>query len=302
MAEEPEVTSFDVEVEKAWTQFRDALTQRLEKLEDDENIIFELDVPDPDEGAAPYVQFAGFEGGGLRAEVSSNAYLAPEYRMSPAAEQFLVDEGFVLDAYLGERPADNFYVMTSRDDAATVAADVVFALREVFDVIHPSMLRENAGTDLSQAMLPDPGDMDQLDLDASYVVENSWDTMLLVHRTLYAALGRVVERDDDGDWTIVGLAPVPLYVTVPVDEPVLRVWARIVGDIADADVALREVNILNRDAEGVRFHVAHESLFVQHDLHCAPFVPRHLQVAVGLTARAAVKAAPDFALRTGGTL
>ena len=53
MAEEPEVTSFDVEVEKAWTQFRDALTQRLEKLGDDENIIFELDVPEPDEGAAP---------------------------------------------------------------------------------------------------------------------------------------------------------------------------------------------------------------------------------------------------------
>jgi hypothetical protein len=302
MAEEPEVTSFDVEVEKAWTQFRDTLARRLEKLEDGQNIIFELDVPEPDDGAAPYVQFAGFEGGGLRAEVSSNAYLAPEYRMSVNAEQFLVDVGFALDAYLGELPDDNFYLMTSRDDAAMVAGDVVRALREVFDVIHPSMLSEALANDLTQAVLPDPGDMDPLDLDAAYAVANSWDTMLLVHRTLYAVLGGVVERDDDGDWPLVGLAHVPIYVSVPEDRPVLRVWTRVVADIADADVALREVNILNRDAGGVRFHVNHDALWVQHDLHCAPFVPRHLQVSVGRTAQAAVKAAADFALRTGGTL
>jgi hypothetical protein len=80
------------------------------------------------------------------------------------------------------------------------------------------------------------------------------------------------------------------------------VWTRVVADIADADVALREVNIINRDAGGVRFHVNHDALWVQHDLYCAPFVPRHLQVAMGLAAKAVVKAAADFALRTGGSM
>lgn len=303
MAEEPEVTSFDVEVEKAWTEFRETLARRLEELEDDQNLILELDVPDPDAGAAPYVQFAGFEGEGLRGEVSSNAYLAAEYRLSREEEELLEDDaGFSIDRDEAGEPEDNFYVMTSRDDAASVVNDVVFALREVFDVIHPSMLREGAGSDLSQAVLPDPGDMGQLDLDAAYVVENSWDTMLLVHRTIYAVIGEVVERDDDGDWPLVGLAHVPIFVSVVDEEPVVRVWTRVVREIIDADVALREVNILNRDAGGVRFHVNHDALWVQHDLPCAPFVPRHLQVAVGLTAQAVVRSAADFALRTGGSM
>ena len=248
VAEEPEVTTFDAEVEKAWAAFRDMLARRLERIGDDEHVILELDVPEPDDGAAPYVQFAGFDGGGLRAEMSSNAYLAPEYRMSPAAQQFLVDIGFELDAYEGKRPADNFYVMTSREDAAMVAGDVVLALREVFDVIHPSMLREASGGDLSQAVLPDPGDMGAVELDAAYPVANSWDVMLLVHRTLYAVLGGVVERDDDGDWPLVGLAHAPIFVTVAEDQPTLRLWARVAHTIADPAVALREVNILNRDA------------------------------------------------------
>ncbi|MCA1781533.1 MAG: hypothetical protein LC679_04950 [Intrasporangiaceae bacterium] len=302
MAEEPEVTSFDVEVEKAWTEFRDTLAGRLEKLDDDQNIILELDVPHPDGGAAPYVQFVGFGGEGLRSEVSSNAYLAPDYRMSTSAEQFLVDIGFDRDRDEAGEPQGNFYVMASRDGSAMLAGDVVLALCEVFDVIHPTMLREVAASDLSQAVLPDPGDIEPLDLDAAYAIENSWELMLLVHRTIYAVRGDVVDRDDDGDWPLVGFAHVPLYVSVRDDEPVVRVWTRVVGDITEADVALREVNILNRDAAGVRFHVKYDALWVQYDLHSAPFVPRHLQVAVGLTAKAVVKAAADFALRTGGSL
>jgi hypothetical protein len=303
MTDEPEVTSFDVEVEKAWTAFRDTLTRRLETLDDDENVILELDVPDPGDGAAPYVQFAGFGGGGLRAEVSSNAYLAPEYRLSSEQEDSLeFDAGFSIDRDDAGEPTDNFFVMTSREDAATVVNDIVFALREVFNVIHPSMLRESAPSDLSQALLPDPGDMEPLDLDAAHAVENSWDLMLLVHRTIYAVLGDVVDRDDDGDWPLAGLAHVPLYVSVPEDRAVLRVWTRVVQEITDHDVALREANILNRDAAGVRFHVSHDALWVRYDLHAAPFVPRHLQVAVALTAQAVVKAAEDFALRTGGTV
>lgn len=302
MTDEPEVTSFDVEVEKAWTAFRDTLANRLEQLGDDENVILELDAPDPDGGAAPYVQVAGFGGGGLRAEVSSNAYLAPEHRLSSEQEELLEDAGFAIDRDDAGEPEGNFFVMTSREDAATVVTDIEFALREVFDVIHPTLLRESSPSDLSQALLPDPGDMEPLDLDAAYVVENSWDLMLLVHRTIYAVRGEVVDRDDDGDWPLVGLAHVPLYVSVQDDRALVRVWTRVAQEITDHDVALRETNILNRDAAGVRFHVSHDALWVRYDLHAAPFVPFHLQMAVALTAQAVVKTAEDFATRTGGSL
>ena len=99
-----------------------------------------------------------------------------------------------------------------------------------------------------------------------------------------------------------GLAHVPILVTVAEDQPTLRLWARLVHKITDPAVALREMNILNRDATQVRFHVKHDALWVSCDLHCAPFVPRHFQLAVTATAEAARGAAEDFAVRAGGSV
>ncbi|HHX46251.1 MAG TPA: hypothetical protein GX718_02600, partial [Brevibacterium sp.] len=192
--------------------------------------------------------------------------------------------------------------MTTRDDAAMVADSVVQALRLGFSVLHPTMLIEQRGANLGQVALPDPADMERLEMDTAYPVSDPWDVIVLVHRTFYELTGEVVERDDYGNWMLAGPAQVPVFVSVRSDYPVVRVWARLVRGISEGKAALREMNILNRDADRVRFNVGHDALWAQFEVTCGPFVPRHVQTAVALVADAAGAVSEDFALRTGGVV
>lgn len=303
MAEDPEVTAFDVEVDRAWAEFERSLAVRIARLGEDEVLGFEVDVPEQKDGDSPYVQFLVFEEEGLRCEVSSNAYLAGAYRLGELEERVIGDFcGFALDRDDDGEPEGNFYLMTTRDDAAMVADSAVQALRLGFTVLHPAMLLEQNIVDQSHAVMPDPADMEPLEMDAAYPVSNPWDIAMLVHRTLYAVTGSVVERDGDGDWMLAGPAQVPVFVSVRSDYPVVRVWARLVREISDGAAALREMNILNRDADRVRFNLGHDALWVQFEVTCGPFVPRHVQTAVGIVAAAAGAVSEDFALRTGGVV
>lgn len=301
MAEDTDVTSFDAQVNGAWAEFEGALAAQIGRLRDGQILGIEVDVPEQQDGASPYVQVLAFDEDGVRCEVSSNYFLAQAYQLDELQDRLLQElAGFALDHDDAGEPDGNYYLMTTRDDAAAVADAAVQALRLGFNVLHPAMLSEQGGVDPAQVPLPDPADMEPLDLDSVHEVADPWDVMHLVHRTLYAATGRVIDRDDDGDWPLLGLAPVPIYVSVRSDHPVVRVWARFVTDVSDRDAALREVNILNRGADRVRFHFGHDALWGQYEVTCWPFVPRHLQLAVDVVASAAKAVSGDFALRTGG--
>ena len=60
--------------------------------------------------------------------------------------------------------------MTTRDDATAVADAAVQAVRLRFNVLHPAMLSEQGGSTRS-GPLPDPADMEPLDLDSVEVAD-----------------------------------------------------------------------------------------------------------------------------------
>ena len=96
MTDEPEVTSFDVEVEKAWTAFRDTLANRLEQFGDDENVILELDAPTRTVGRRPRPG-RGLRGRGPSGRGVLECLPAPEHRLSSEQEELLEDAGFAID-------------------------------------------------------------------------------------------------------------------------------------------------------------------------------------------------------------
>ena len=76
------------EFDALWEKLEEDLTAYLSTMVDPDegdHLLIELTDPDPegDAGCPPYAQFAGFgDGRMLRAEVSGNAYLLPQYHLA----------------------------------------------------------------------------------------------------------------------------------------------------------------------------------------------------------------------------
>ena len=97
------------EVERAWTAFRVRLADRLAELEDDDALHVEVETgvdEDQLEGAAPYLQFMGWGGDLVRAEVASNAFLDDRYRLGDEEQEQLVALGWLAPTYDPDDDAD----------------------------------------------------------------------------------------------------------------------------------------------------------------------------------------------------
>lgn len=115
--------------ELGWRVFSRRLAQYLLWMRDDRTMVLEVGVEEePLDGAAPYVQFAEFGPGMIRAEVSSNAYLASEHRLDQGREFLLRRMGWQLE------PGGNWFLHAEQDGVDDVADLVVRVLREVFAV------------------------------------------------------------------------------------------------------------------------------------------------------------------------
>ena len=62
MAEDTDVTSFDAQVNGAWAEFEGALAAQIGRLRDGQILGIEVDVPEQQDGASPYVQVLAFDG------------------------------------------------------------------------------------------------------------------------------------------------------------------------------------------------------------------------------------------------
>jgi hypothetical protein len=108
-----------------------------------DHLLIELTDPDPqgDAGCPPYAQFAGFgDGRMIRAEVSGNAFLLPQYQLGEDGAEF-----FALMGWSGNDPTEpNGYIERPVTSADEIANHVVWALRYHFGVVHPQLMTYQA--------------------------------------------------------------------------------------------------------------------------------------------------------------
>lgn len=91
-----EYADFDLDrsVSRAWKGFQARLADYLVGMTDEDSLVINVVAgEEPDEGSAPYVQFAGFGGDHVRGEVCGNHYLAEEYQLDPARQDVLEGQG-----------------------------------------------------------------------------------------------------------------------------------------------------------------------------------------------------------------
>ncbi len=134
------------ELDALWEKLEEDLTAYLSTMVDPDegdHLLIELTDPDPegDAGCPPYAQFAAFgDGRMIRAEVSGNAYLLPQYRLGEEGSDF-----FALVGWSGNDATEqNWYLERPVTGADEIANHVVWALRHHFGVAHPQLLTYQA--------------------------------------------------------------------------------------------------------------------------------------------------------------
>ncbi|WFR71740.1 hypothetical protein P9209_23755 [Prescottella defluvii] len=305
-----DITSFDEAVDRSWITFQHNLADHLSAMRNDDILILDWIEESTVEGFTPWMQFLLWDNEFVRAEVSSNAYLAPLYTLAPEAEERLCELGWGRPTHLPhEEPDDGspaFFVDKEQRWADQIAAMTVTTLREIWNVPHPSFLTTEIigtleGTDLVATDIaeadPEPFDLD----DSAAVAPRDPDELRdLVARTVEQAMGFAPELDEDGD-VVLKLDDQPVFVISHPDRPLVRVWMPLLYAVAGRTRAAENVCDLTRRWPGIRFTLDDDRLNASIDVSGNPFVPRHLVDALDLFGKFVPTVDTAFATRFDGS-
>ncbi|RVW08191.1 hypothetical protein EGT67_17440 [Prescottella agglutinans] len=280
-----EITSFDEAVDRSWITFQHKLADHLSAMRNDDVLILDWIEESTVEGFTPWMQFLLWDNEFVRAEVSSNAYLAPLYTLAPEDEDRLCALGWGRPTHLPHEDPDDgspaFFVDKEQRWADQIAAMTVTTLREIWNVPHPSFLRTEmigtlegadlTGADTTDAEPEHPG----LDDSAAVVARDPQELRELVARTVEQAMGFPPELDEDGD-VVLRLDDQPVFVISHPDRPLVRVWMPLLYAVAGRTRAAENICDLTRRWPGIRFTLDDDRLNASIDISGNPFVPRHL--------------------------
>ena len=294
------------EVERAWTAFRARLADRLAELEDDDSLHIEVETgvdEDQLDGAAPYLQFMGWGGDLVRAEVASNAFLDDRCRLGRAEQEQLVELGWLPPTYDPHDATDpgspNFFVDVERRKADRLAVMVVGALRDAFGCAHPAFL-DAEGLEIDPDAVPLVASaVEEADEPVAVFPDSQDELRELVDRALAVMFEEPLKRDGDGDVPIVAGRSV-LYIRVLADRPAVELFAELVISVEDLDRAALEVAILNRRHPVAKFCLREDRVVLSYLIHTWPFAPAQLRVAVTHLCEGLDDLASDVAARVHG--
>lgn len=305
-----EITDFDEAVDRSWTTFQRKLADHLSAMRTDDILILDWMDETTVDGFTPWIQFLLWDDEYLRAEVSSNAYLAQRYRLGPATEERLVALGWARPTRLPDDEPDDgspaFFVDREQRWADQLAVVTVATLREVWSVPHPSFLRTEIigtleGSDLlgvDAAPAPAPP---RLDDTASVLARDPEELRDVVVRTVEQALGFRPEVDEDGDVVLRLDDEQPVFVIAHPERPLVRVWVPLLHGVVGRTRAAESLCDLTKRWPAIRFTLDEDRLNASIDISGNPFVPRHLTEALDQFSAFAPTVDARFAARFGGS-
>ncbi len=259
-------------------------------------------------GSAPYVQFAAFgDGQLLRAEVSSNHYLAPAHHLD--AQQLREFEGMGWQGF--DEAASNYYLELEVADAKRLASIAVVVLGNYFHPPSPELLSVQAWGPAAAGSailgLPETADVPADIVDSASAplellavsTEDPAQLVDCVRDALREKYDRDPKTDDDGDFLFVHLDQ-PVWVRVCPEDLMVQVFARVVHGVRSRRQTAVEVGLLNRDYAWPKWVLGERSVWQTLLVPAQPFAPEHLNDALDAFLAAMTKTRDDLVLRTGG--
>lgn len=313
----PPEFDLDKRLAVAWAQLRSRLAEALDGLGDEESMSIQLpsayDEQDLD-GAIPYLQFAGYDEGSVRGEVSSNHVLDERHRLSDIQGRALLDLGWSAPASNPDDPegddGPNFWIDVRAGSIEELAAASVEAIRDVFGVPHPSFLiAQGARGEATAESLGIPGPPRQpaqdhaatTSADEPMAIEpvNRDHLVELVDTALVSVVGERPAHDDDGDIPIRAGSAI-VFVRVADDGPYIELFSPILVGVQGSPLALERISQLNRWVRFVSFGWDSGTVHASMHLFCQPFVPDHLRHAVHVLTSVADRLDDELRLGLGG--
>ncbi|MDX6301036.1 MAG: hypothetical protein QOF53_2250 [Nocardioidaceae bacterium] len=323
-----EFAGFDLDrsTERAWSRFQARLADHLAEMDDDDVLVVSADsaVGSDAEASAPYVQFRAWGETMVRAEVSSNAYLADEVRLDEAAVQALEGLGWLapvagdddLDAAPdGDADADpdgdvgsaNFHLDAERAEPDRLAVMTCRVLRDVFGVPHPAFLSAGTLEEDADPRLGIPagaGDPGKASVEASVEPPATFPRdrehlKELVDQALTPYFGSEPRHDEDDDIPVVSGSAL-VFVRVMEQMPTVELFSCLVHDVTDAESAAFEVAVLNRDETFLKFLLVDDAVMAYLYLPAYPFAPEQLRTMLSVMSGSVDKLDDDLAVRVGG--
>lgn len=298
-------------LDHAWEAFQQRLAGYLAGMgdaADDDHLLLEVAGHDGRGGCSPYAQFASFgDGEMLRAEISGNHYLAPQFRLlEPQLEAMRV-----LGWDGGDDEEPNWCVHTEAGEVGEMAALVARTLRIEFGLPHPGLLTY-------QAWGPASADIGVLGLCASDevpsdVADDEGEPPAKDHVLYPDGPEALVERitvdfrewydgeptiDDDGDFVLLHLGQ-PVWVRARKDQPAVEVMARVAHGVRSRRGAALEIGLLNRDREWVKWTLRDRDIWQSVLVPAWPYVDTHLLRMIEVFTEQMTETRDDLALRTG---
>jgi hypothetical protein len=295
------------ELDAVWSKFEVGLATYLETMVEPDHLLVELPETDPErDGCPPYAQFAGFDDGQIRAEISGNAYVLAAYRLGSDASEHLRLMGWQGN----DEEEKNWYVERPVSASNQIADEVVFALRDLFGVPHPDLLTHRAwgpashGTSVlgicaSSEVPADEPQAPGAPAAASVVVvepDCRDDLLSAVEAVLRSKFEEEPTVDGDGDFVLHHLGQ-PVWVRVRDDQPAIEIMARVAHDVYSRRAAAVELGLLNRDNLWARWTLRERTVWQSIVVPGTPFAPALFDTMLDLFFEAMTATRDDLALR-----
>ncbi len=278
MSDDPRLTSdvsdfdFDRSAQESWRRFGERLAEVLSVMDAGATLAIGS-LAEAGEGA-PHVRFHCADGGALTAHATT-AGLGDEAGAALAASGWTP----------APKEAGTWTRRGTQEEAEELAMAASDALRDVHGVQHPALL---APDQLADILTPTPVEQSptrqpafNADSLIAIVPQNRQHLYQLIDAELTQLLGHQPVRDDDGDFAL-RVGSTMVFIRVSPDAEEVIVFSAIVHDLDGRTRAMEALSDLNTDARYVRFILIRDRVFVSLSIFAHPFVPAHLNQALGV--------------------
>ncbi|MCL4744601.1 MAG: hypothetical protein KJZ83_04210 [Burkholderiaceae bacterium] len=262
----------------SWPPFGARLATVLGALEEDQFLTVMV------KRSNSFVQFFCQGQSGMRAETTSNAYLARSERLDARQVAALAALGWTPPTGgAGESTPDNdpdgspnFFVDFDHGVAFGVIADLaVRTFTEVLRVPYPSLLEYQAG------------DMDGSSLELSTLelrqaapraeADDEEDPAQLLLKMVEDATGlKDLEYDRDGDIGVF-FGSMVAFVRLTGDPPNVRIFSPLIVEVEETDELLARINEINRGTGHMHLFLDDETVYAVSEIAATPLVREHLE-------------------------
>ena len=129
--------------------------------------------------------------------------------------------------------------------------------------------------------------------------ESQDDLRAMVDRALAVMFEEPVRHDGDGDVPVIA-GQSAIFVRVVADAPFVELYSELVVEVTDADRAILEIGILNRDHPFAKFRLRDDTVVMSHRICAFPFAASQLRGLLAKLMDEIDDLARDLAARVDG--